>query len=490
MITINKKLILSTLFVTLIYLASSFAALGVEGITKFSVEDYDSVIDNLSHYGSAVTDVGDADGNGVNDILVGYIVPDVDILDYYHTYYQLLYLDENGEVINYEESVEIGQITAYLPSYPEDYGMYFTNSESDPSMVIMNQYKPGIDYLSIKNFIGGIVSEEHILPMATEAEVGQFGYSASFVGDVDNNGVEDVLIGDPYAVMGKDSPGAGGFIIYYLASDYTVVAENYIDPISAPDMMLGSSMAYIQDGMVAVGAEEYFEDYPEAGAVLIYNATDLMQEPLVIYTGANGFEEDLKSYSFGSSITNIGDIDGNGINDLAVGGYKDDDAGLDKGAIWLILLGQNYEVIDSYKILDYEGVLGLVPGEGFGYSIANIGDIDNNGMTDLVVGMPFSDNGKGQVAIVRLSNHMFATKVPDYEKADLRGDFTGDCVMDDSDLDLMQLLLELRNDNDLVGCGNAGEEYCSFYGVYAICKDGQFFDIYNYGYSSELKCSR
>jgi len=41
---------------------------------------------------------------------------------------------------------------------------------------------------------------------------------------------------------------------------------------------------------------------------------------------------------FGNSVTSIGDIDGDGITDLAVGAEGDDDGGTDKGAVYILFL--------------------------------------------------------------------------------------------------------------------------------------------------------
>ncbi len=42
--------------------------------------------------------------------------------------------------------------------------------------------------------------------------------------------------------------------------------------------------------------------------------------------------------SFGFSLVSLGDLDGDGVGDLAVGAELDDDGGTDRGAMWILFL--------------------------------------------------------------------------------------------------------------------------------------------------------
>ena len=58
---------------------------------------------------------------------------------------------------------------------------------------------------------------------------------------------------------------------------------------------------------------------------------------------------------FGISIDEIGDLDGNGVNDLAVGTNGDDDGGANRGAVWILFLDTDDSVIASTKISNTSG---------------------------------------------------------------------------------------------------------------------------------------
>lgn len=58
-----------------------------------------------------------------------------------------------------------------------------------------------------------------------------------------------------------------------------------------------------------------------------------------ISSTAGGFTGILdNSDRFGSSLASLGDLDGDGVTDLAVGAWTDDDGGFDRGAVWVLFL--------------------------------------------------------------------------------------------------------------------------------------------------------
>src|SRR5262249_23849146 len=101
-------------------------------------------------------------------------------------------------------------------------------------------------------------------------------------------------------------------------------------------------------------------------------------------------------------LAGLGDLDGDGIEDLAVGAPTDDDGGTDQGAVWVLFLNASGTVKAQQKISETAGNFGsgLDPTDEFGLGLSSLGDLDSDGLVDLAVGSPGDDDGgSGQGAV-------------------------------------------------------------------------------------------
>jgi hypothetical protein len=137
---------------------------------------------------------------------------------------------------------------------------------------------------------------------------------------------------------------------------------------------------------------------------------------------------------FGSAITTIGDLEKDGVVDLAVGAPGDDDGGSDRGAVWVLFMDNDGTVDDEQKISasdgDFDGT--LRDGDAFGRAVTAIGDLNGDTILDIAVGAPGDDDGgsdRGAVWVLFLRQD--GTVMDEAKISDQDGNFDGD--LDDGD---------------------------------------------------------
>jgi len=172
--------------------------------------------------------------------------------------------------------------------------------------------------------------------------------------------------------------------------------------------LFGSSVCSLGDldgdGVVdlAVGAGVMeIDPYYGSGSVwiLFMNTNGTVKAEQEITDGVGGFGGTLVTWDhFGASVSVMGDIDYDGVVDLAVGSPGDDDGSVgdfDYGATWLLFLSTDGTVKHEQKISasegSFDGVLDY--GDGLGHGMVSIGDLDGDGRGDLAVGAPYDDDG-------------------------------------------------------------------------------------------------
>ena len=243
-----------------------------------------------------------------------------------------------------------------------------------------------------------------------------FGHDIELIGDLDGDGVTDIAVGVPYDNDGANS--AGAVYILFLNSDGTVKSSQKISSsegnfqIELDDSdKFGYSIDNIGDLNndniidIAVGAPgdddvrelinfESGETSSSRGAVyiLFLNSDGTVKSSQKISSSEGNFREKLEAYdAFGRSIANLGDFDGDGVTDIVVGAYHDDDGGYNTGAVYILFLNSDGTVKSSQKISSSEGNFkGIIDsGDCWGNAITGLNDLDGDGITDIAVGSPY-----------------------------------------------------------------------------------------------------
>jgi hypothetical protein len=212
----------------------------------------------------------------------------------------------------------------------------------------------------------------------------------------------------PTALPGQNSPPppgrpvdpstlSDGVPMASIQLDIVGLIGGWLDEFSG----LGSALSALGDvdgdGVpdAAVGAE--LQDQASGAAMLVFLQGDggVKRIHTIGREGANSTVDLRDNDRFGASLVQVGDLDGDGVLDLAVGAPGDDDDGPDAGAVYILFLRPEGDVREVQKLNGTSAGMStpINPGSAFGSSLVAPGDLDGDGRPDLLVGAPFDSEG-------------------------------------------------------------------------------------------------
>jgi hypothetical protein len=224
---------------------------------------------------------------------------------------------------------------------------------------------------------------------AGEGSSDEAGTDVAAAGDVNDDGVADLLVGAPMDSSGGISSGTVYLIHGPISGtgDLSVADAKiqgdadyqYLSPASGPGDVDGDG---IDDVVVAATGDD--GGGASAGAVYLLlgpvstGYTSSMDEATWLGEGDSAYA--------GAALAPAGDVDGDGNADILVGSYGYDGF---RGAAYVV----RGDMATGSLAAAYAKLVGHAGGDLAGTSVAGRGDIDDDGVVDVIVGAPGDDTG-------------------------------------------------------------------------------------------------
>ena len=346
---------------------------GLDGTNGFILTG----IDAGDYSGISVSSVGDVNGDGYDDLIIGANEA-----------------DPNGDISG-ETYVVYGGASA-----PGTSGVLDLSDLDGTNGFILN----GIDVLD------------------------RSGNSVSSAGDVNGDGYDDLVIGahranpngdsgagETYIVYGgANAPGAAGVLDLSMLNGSNGFILNGIDAYDGSGGSVSSAGDVNGDGYDDLIIGAYRASYPNGTnsgeTYVVYGGASAPGTNGVLdlsgLDGTNGFILTGIDTGDGSgrSVSSAGDVNGDGYDDLIIGADRADPNGNSYGGETYVVYGGASApgtggVLDLSDLDGTNGFIltGIDTGDGSGWSVSSAGDVNGDGYDDLIIGAPAA-NPKGNNA--------------------------------------------------------------------------------------------
>ncbi|KIE06305.1 FG-GAP repeat protein, partial [Candidatus Jidaibacter acanthamoeba] len=205
---------------------------------------------------------------------------------------------------------------------------------------------------------------------------------------------------NPFSLSELD--GSNGFKI-----NGAVVGGNAGHAVSSAGDINGDGIADL-----IIGAESV--NYPAGASYVVFGSKTPFASSINVsdLDGSNGFRlNGASGDNAGISVSRAGDINGDGIDDLIIGAYR---ANSNAGASYVVF-GSKTPFSSSINLSGLDGSNGFklngAASDSAGNSVSSAGDINGDGIDDLIIGAPNGNSNTGGGYVVFGSKTPFSSSI-------------------------------------------------------------------------------
>ncbi|MCA9028868.1 MAG: FG-GAP repeat protein, partial [Planctomycetaceae bacterium] len=238
------------------------------------------------------------------------------------------------------------------------------------------------------------------------------GYKSNTAGDINGDGFDDIIIGAKF--VGDDDRGAAYVILGHSGNFPALITPADLDGSNGftmfgvePNDQAGFPVAPAGDvngdGLddFLVGAD-YAEEVVRGSVYVVFgqNTPYSATLDLAALDGTNGFavlaaEE---GDGIGRSMTTAGDVNNDGFDDLIIGAWFAEQPGGDTTGESYVIFGKASGFSATFSVTDLDGsngftVVGIDTRDRSGRTVSNAGDINADGYDDVIISALYADPG-------------------------------------------------------------------------------------------------
>jgi len=233
----------------------------------------------------------------------------------------------------------------------------------------------------------------------------QSGWSISDAGDVNGDGYDDILIGARFNNDGGTDDEGQTYLIFGKASGWAMDTDLGVSDASFLGEATNDFSGNTISGAGDVNGDGY-DDFLIGAYANNEGGTDDEGQTYLIFGKASGWAmdtdlgvsdasfwgEDSNDFS-GRSLSSIGDINADGFDDFIIGAEGDDDGGGTAGQTYLIFGKASGWAMDTELSTSDASYWGEEIGDQSGYSISGTGDVNGDGYDDILIGAYLNNEG-------------------------------------------------------------------------------------------------